>query len=160
MLSQAPEVSGLSPGLPGRLLEGRVEIEGLRPFALLTDLEAAQQIADLVFPKAGQGQIDRRSGSELGQEAGQESVVPGAADPIQRQSQDAGLLERNVEPADRDALQAQPAGCHQALVASDDRAIRSAGEDRLDKAELADAALQGVEFGITDPSGVGRIGTQ
>jgi hypothetical protein len=45
-------------------------------------------------------------------------------------------------------------------VAADDGGVVAPGHDRLDEAELAQAALEGVEFLFADAAGVGRIGTK
>ncbi len=45
-------------------------------------------------------------------------------------------------------------------MATDDRPVFLAGEDRLDKPELADAPFEGVELLLADASGVGWIRTE
>jgi hypothetical protein len=45
-------------------------------------------------------------------------------------------------------------------VAADDRSIFTPGQNRLDEAELAQAALQSVEFLLSDPAWVGRVGAE
>ena len=70
MLSQAPEIAWLAPRLSCRLLQRGIQIEGFRPFALLADLQAAQQIANLVVAETGPGEIHVACGPELREEAG------------------------------------------------------------------------------------------
>jgi hypothetical protein len=45
-------------------------------------------------------------------------------------------------------------------VAADDRPVFSTGQHRLDEAELAEAALESVEFFVANPSRVGWVGTK
>ena len=45
-------------------------------------------------------------------------------------------------------------------MAADDGPILASGEDRLDEAELAQAALEGVELVLADPARVGGIGPE
>ena len=70
VLSEDPQIAGLRPRGPPRLLQCLVEVERLRPFALLAGLQGAQQIGDLVLAEAGQGQVDLGAGLEIGQKAG------------------------------------------------------------------------------------------
>jgi hypothetical protein len=42
-------------------------------------------------------------------------------------------------------------------VATDDGVVLFTRENRLDEPELPDASLQGVEFLVADPPGVGRV---
>jgi hypothetical protein len=48
----------------------------------------------------------------------------------------------------------------EALVAADDGAVLTAGQDGLDEPELAEAALEGVEIVVADPARVGGIGSE
>ncbi len=63
-----------------------------------------------------------------------------------------------VEVGDRDGGQPEPSGREQALVAADDGAVLPAGEDRLDEAELAQAALEGVELVLAIRRGLAGSG--
>ena len=45
-------------------------------------------------------------------------------------------------------------------MTADDSLVLLASEDRLDEAELAEAALQGVQLLVADPSRVGGIRTE
>ena len=54
----------------------------------------------------------------------------------------------------------EPTGRDEALVAADDGAVLPSGHHRLDEAELAEAALEGVELLLADAPRVGGIGTQ
>jgi hypothetical protein len=45
-------------------------------------------------------------------------------------------------------------------VAADDDAILTPGKNGLDESELAQAALEGVEFFLADPAGVRWIGVE
>ena len=84
--------------------------------------------------------------------------MPG--DPVESQAEEPGLLGADVEPRDGDRLEPEPPGRDEALVAADDGPILASGEDRLDEAELAEAAGQGVELVVADPARVGRIRTE
>ena len=46
------------------------------------------------------------------------------------------------------------------LVSTDDGSVITPRQDRLDEAELAQAPLEGVEFLLADPAGVGGIGVE
>ncbi len=78
MVAQDPQIAELGPGCTSSFLERLIEIEALDPLALLASLKRAQQIGDLVLAEARQRQIDLGRGLQLGQKAGQQSVVPGA----------------------------------------------------------------------------------
>jgi hypothetical protein len=63
----------------------------------------------------------------------------------------------DVEPGHRHARQPEASGRDETLMAADDGSVIPTGEDGLDEAELAQAALEGVEFVLADPAWVGRI---
>jgi hypothetical protein len=58
MVAELPEVAGLRAGCPSRLLERIVEVEALHVLALLTDLQLAEQVPDLVLAEARERQVD------------------------------------------------------------------------------------------------------
>ena len=78
MLAECPQLTGVGPRSARRLLEGRVEVEGLGSFGLLSGLQAAEQVTDFVVAEAGEADVDVGTGRQIGQEAGEELLVPGA----------------------------------------------------------------------------------
>ena len=94
MVAQDPEITRLRARGASGLFECLVEIEALDLLALLADFERAQQILDLVLAEARQRQVDVGAGLQVGQQTGEESVIPGARDPIEREVQEACLLYR------------------------------------------------------------------
>jgi hypothetical protein len=78
VLAEGPQLSWLGPRSASRLLEGGVEIEALRPFGLLSGLQAAEQVTDFVLAEAGKGEVDLGTGCQVRQEPCQELLVPGA----------------------------------------------------------------------------------
>jgi hypothetical protein len=98
MRSERPYLAGLRPRRPGSLLEGRLEVEQLDPLPALPDIEAAEERLDLVLVEAREGKVDVRPGLELGEEAGEELLVPGARDPVKREPEQASLLRRQGRP--------------------------------------------------------------
>ena len=56
--------------------------------------------------------------------------------------------------------QPEPTRRHQALVAADDGGVLPSRHHRLHEAELAEAALEGVELLLADAPRVGGIGTE
>jgi len=76
LVAEDPELARLRARRAGRGLEGGVEIEALDLLALLAGLERAEQVADLVLAEARQRQIDLGPGLQVGQEPGQEGVIP------------------------------------------------------------------------------------
>jgi hypothetical protein len=52
VVPEHPEIPGLRPGCPPRLLQGLVEVEALHVLALLADLELSEQVSDLVLAEA------------------------------------------------------------------------------------------------------------
>jgi hypothetical protein len=58
---------------------------------------------------------------------------------------------------DRDRRQPEAPGCHESLVAVDDRPVLPSRQDGLDEAELAEASLERVELVIADAARVGRV---
>ena len=160
MVAEDPEIAGLRPRCPARLFEGLVEVEALRPFALLTGLETPEQVLDLALAEPREREVEVGRRPEISEEPGEEGVVPGPADLVERQAQEARLLHADIQPGDRDRGQPEPPCCHEALVATDDGSILPASEDRLDEAELAQAALECVELVLADPARVGGIWTE
>jgi len=87
MLTELPQVPGLGAWRPSRILEGRVKIEVLGALLLLASLQTPQQISDLVFREPREGQVDLRAGLKVGQEAGEELLVPGPGDLVEPEVQ-------------------------------------------------------------------------
>jgi hypothetical protein len=70
------------------------------------------------------------------------------------------LVDRDVEPDDRNGGEAEAPGGNQALVPTNDDTVLLPREDRLYEAELPQAPFERVEFFLADPSRVRRIMTQ
>jgi hypothetical protein len=92
VIAQGPQVTGRRAWGSRRSLEGRLEVEALGALALLSGVEAAEEVAHLVIAEARQGQIERRPCLQVGEQAGEELLVPGSADPVEREAEDPGLL--------------------------------------------------------------------
>ena len=71
--------------------------------------------------------------------------------------EEASLLNRDVRPADRHASQPEATGGDETLVATDDGSVITTDQHRLDEAELAETAFEGVELLLADPPRVGGI---
>jgi hypothetical protein len=142
MVAEPPQFARLRPGLPGCRVECGLEIKRLGPLASLPPVKTLEEASHLVLVAARQRDVDAVGGPEVGQEASKELLVPRASDPVQREPEDACLLDADVEPGDRDRCQAESPRRHEALVATDDHAVLAPGEDRLNEAELAEAPGQ------------------
>ena len=98
-----------------RLLQRGVEVEVLDALALLALLQRPEQLVELVLLEAGEREVDAVDGLEVGEQAGEQLVVPGAADLVQGEVQQAGLLEREVDEHDGHGLAAR-AGARRAAA--------------------------------------------
>ena len=87
-------------------------------------------------------------------------LVPGAGDLVEREPEGTATLGTDVEEDDRDGLEASTEGGRDALVATDDDAVRTTRDDGLDEGELVDAAPEGVEGGLVHATRVGRVGNE
>ena len=67
------------------------------------------------------------------------------------------MMSRKI---DRHRLVAEAPRGEEALVAADDGLVLAPGEDRLDEAELAEAAGQRFELSVADPTGIGGVRSQ
>jgi hypothetical protein len=101
MIPERPEIAELRPRCPARLLQRLVEVEALRVLALLADLELSEQVSDLVLAEAREREVDVGRCPEVSEEPGEEGIVPGPADLVQREPQEARLFGRQVDPDDR-----------------------------------------------------------
>ena len=110
--------------------------------------------------EAGERQVDVGDRLEVGQQAREQLVVPVAADLVEAEVEDAGLLERDVEEDDGHGLVAEPSGREQALVAADDDVVLAASQHRLDEAVLLQAPGQRFELLVGDSPRVRRVGPQ
>ena len=92
VIAQAPHVAPLDArvGLGG--LPGGVEVERLLTVSLLAGVQPLEQLGDLVVVEAGQGEVDVRRGVEVGEQPGQQLPIPIAADPVERDVEEPGLL--------------------------------------------------------------------
>ncbi len=135
-------------------------VKALHVFTLLAGFERSKQVPHLVVPEAREREVEVRRRLKVGEEPGEELLVPGATDLVERQPEQPRLFHGDVEPGDRHARKAEPPGSHEALMAPDDGPILPSRQDRLDEAELAEAALQGVELVVRNASRVGRIGVE
>jgi hypothetical protein len=160
MVPEDPEIAELGAGCPPRLLQGFVEVEALHVLALLADFELSEQVPDLVLTEAREREVDVGCRLQVREQTCQELLVPGAADLVQCEAEEACLFHGHIEPGHRDRGQSEAAGCDQALVAADDRSVLTTGQDRLDEAELPHAPFERVELVLADPAGVGRIRTE
>src|SRR5664280_3663040 len=151
VVAEDPEIAGLRARSPPRFLQRLVKVEALDVLALLAGLKLSEQILHLVLTEPRERQVDVGSRLQVSEEAGEELLVPGAADLVEGETEEPSLLDRHIEPGDGDRGQAETACRHEALVAADDRPILASGEHRLDEAELAKAALQRVELVVADP---------
>jgi len=160
VIPERPEIAGLRPRCPPRLFERFVEVEALHVLALLAGLERSQQLLHLVLAEARERDVKLRGRLELCQQAGQERVVPGPRDLVQREPQEARLFHADIQPGHRHARQPEASRGDEALVAADDGPILASGQDRLDEAELAQAPFECVELVLGDPPRIGRVRTK
>jgi hypothetical protein len=128
--------------------------------ALLADFELSEQVSDLVLAEAREGEVDIRHSLQVRDQTCEELLVPRPADLVQRQPQEPCLFRGNVEPRHWDCGEPESAGRDEALVTTDNRSVSRRASTRLDEAELAQAPLEGVEFLLADPAGVGGIGVE
>jgi len=78
MLADGPQLTCLGPRSPGRFIEGGIQVEALRPFGLVSRLQAPEQVADFVFAEAGKGEVQLGARLQVREQAGEELLVPGA----------------------------------------------------------------------------------
>ena len=92
MIPERPEIAGFRAGCPPRLLQGFVEVERLHVLALLAHFEAPEQVAHLVLAEAREREVDVGRGLQVSEETGQEGIVPGTGDLVERQPEEPSLL--------------------------------------------------------------------
>ena len=148
------QVAGLDAGRALRFRQGRLEVKGLGAVALLAGVEGAEQPLDLVVAEAGDGHVDVRGRLEVREQPREQVFVPVAADAVERQVQEPGLFFREVEEHHRHRLEPEAARGDEPLVAADHAVVLAAGEDRVDEAELLDAAGERLQLGVADAAGI------
>ena len=147
MLAERPDFATFSATCPLCGLQGGIEVEAFHPLSLLTRIEGPEQLPHLVVREAGEGEI-RLSAVEVGQQVGEQLLVPLATDLVQGDVEQLGLLGREVDEDDRDGLVAQLPGSEEPLVAADHHLVIVTGDDWVDEPELPDAAGQRLQFGV------------
>ena len=155
-----PRVRRAGSGEPGSLLRGLRRDRRSRSVHASRGRRGSGAGREPHLPRTREAQVDLGARSQVGQQTSQKLLVPGSGDPIEGEPEEAGLLDRQVEPDDWDGGQAEPPGGHEALVAADDGRILPPCQNRLDEAELAQASGEGVELGLADAPRIGRIGAK
>src|SRR5439155_21838237 len=89
---------------------------------------------------------------ELGQQTGEQLLLPRTRDPVQSQVEDFGLVRRDVEENDRNGGRAKAPGRQQPLVAADNRAVLTPGDDWVDQTEVLDASRESFQLAVGDPA--------
>src|SRR5439155_11637362 len=89
---------------------------------------------------------------ELGQQTGEQLLLPRTRDSVQSQVEDFGLVRRDVEENDRNGGRAQAPGRQQPLVAADNRAVLTPGDDWVDQTEVLDASRESFQLAVGDPA--------
>ena len=102
MLPELPEITRLRPRSAGGCLERFVEIERFGAFTLLAGLDAPDRLLDCVFAETRQREVDVGRRLEVGEEPGQERLIPGPRDLVQGEAEEARLFHGDIEPGDRD----------------------------------------------------------
>ena len=82
MLAERPDFATFSATCPLCGLQGGIEVEAFHPLSLLTRIEGPEQLPHLVVREAGEGEI-RLSAVEVGQQVGEQLLVPLATDLVQ-----------------------------------------------------------------------------
>ena len=114
-------------GLPVVGSEGIVEVELFRAVPFLALGEAGQQGLEIVVGEAAQAEVPFRRGLQVDQEASQQVLIPVAADLVQGDVEQAGVLLGEVEQDHRHRRQpAAPRG-DQALMAGDHAVVTAPG---------------------------------
>ena len=78
VVAQLPDIARLRDGVGLCGIEGGVRIEVLDAFALVAGVERLEELGHLVIVETRQGEVDFWSGVQLGQEASEQLLVPGA----------------------------------------------------------------------------------
>jgi len=160
VVPELPEIAGFRARCPPRLRQRLIEVKRLGTLPPLADLEAAEQLLHLVLGEAREREVDVGRRLEVGEQPGEEGVVPGPRELVQGEPEEPGLLDRDVEPGHGHRRQPEAAGRDEALVPADHGAILSSGQHRLREAELAQAPFECVELVLADPAGVRRVGPE
>ncbi len=141
-------------------LQRGVEVERLQAVALLASLDALEELLQLVVAEAGEREVEAFDRRQVGEHAAEQLVVRSAADPVEGEVEEAGLLQGDVQEDHGHRLVAEAPGCGEALVATDDGLVLSPGQDGLHEAVLAQALRQGFELGVGDAPRVCRVRAQ
>jgi len=118
VVTHLPDVTARNARRPRCILPGRLQVEGLRPGSLVPRLKRLQELGDLVLAEAREADVQVGRLLQVGQQAGQELLVPVAGDLVQGQVQELGLLWREVDEHHRDGLQPQPARARWSVTSS------------------------------------------
>jgi hypothetical protein len=94
---RAPRGRRLRPRCPSCLFEGFLEVERLGSVAPLAGLETPQQLLHLVLAEAAEREIEIGCRLQVGEEAGQEGVVPGARDLVEGEPKEPGLFGCDID---------------------------------------------------------------
>ena len=137
-----------------------VEVELLRLFLLRAGVQRLHHLVELARTPAGEREVQVLHGLEIGNQAGQLLLVPLTADLVEPDVEDPRLLPREVQLGDRDCLIAEAPRGIEALVPADDSAVLSADQDRLNEAELFQAARQRLGLLGRDAPRVRRVRPQ
>ena len=149
MVAQRPQLATLGACGAACGLERRLDVKpGLGPLALLTHVEALEELAQLVLREPRERQVDVLDRPQVGEHPRQQLLVPRTRDPVEGEVEHAGLLDSEVDEDHRYCLHAQPACGEQALMTADDRLVLAAGDHGLQEAVLAQAARQRLKLGV------------
>ena len=160
MVPELPEIAGFRARCPPRLRQRLIEVKRLGTLPPLADLEAAEQLLHLVLGEAREREVDVGRRLEVGEQPGEEGVVPGPRELVQGEPEEPGLLDRDVEPGHGHRRQPEAAGRDEALMTADDGGVLPSREDRRHEAERSQAPFEGVELVLGNPAGVPRVGAE
>ena len=159
VVAQRPQIAARDAGCGLCFLESGVQIEVLWPLTLLAGVQGLEELRHLVLTKARERQVGTGA-IELGKHPGEQLLIPLAGDLVQGEVEQLGLFWRQVEEDIRYGFQSQLARRQQPLVSTDHYSVIVSGDDRVDEAELQDAAGERLELGVADTARVGRVGVE
>jgi len=93
VLIERPQVARLGAGLLRCRIECSLEVERLRSFAALADIQRSQQVRNLVLAEAREREVEVRRRLQVGQESSEELLVSRTRDLVEGEPEEPGLFQ-------------------------------------------------------------------
>ena len=94
VVAQRPELATLGAWCRTCGLQRGVEVERLQALPLLAGLERLEELLQLVVGEAGEREVEAFDRRQVGEQAGQQLLVPVAADLVEAEVEEPRLLQR------------------------------------------------------------------